>query len=412
MRVRLNKTTSIKILMVISLVFLVVAAPVSPWRVSAQTACATTNTPATTLGQVKQSVTVGTTGTYRVWSRIKVPNTTSNSYYLQIDGGCAINVGDSPGIAANIWTWVNYQNAAASSVIDVTLTAGVHTLTYTGKEADVQIDRVLLLSDTACVPADTGDKCAIVDAVNPTVNLTTPASNSSITAGSTVTITANAADNTGVAKVEFLSGTTVLSTDATTPYSYAWNTTGQAAGAKSLTAKAYDVSGNVSSSAAVTLNITAAPTPDITNPMITLTAPVSGSAVTVGAAIDMTANAADNIAVSKVEFLVDNAVKGTDTAAPYAYGWTTTGVAVGVHTLTAKAYDAAGNSVVSSPVTITLNSVPIPPVGDANNDGRVNGIDYSLLATHDGANFAPADFNGDGIVGAADLAILLSRWTW
>jgi hypothetical protein len=50
--------------------------------------------------------------------------------------------------------------------------------------------------------------------------------------------------------------------------------------------------------------------------------------------------------------------------------------------------------------------------GDANGDGRVNGIDYSVLSEKDGQNFATADFNGDGIVGAADLAILLARWTW
>ena len=50
--------------------------------------------------------------------------------------------------------------------------------------------------------------------------------------------------------------------------------------------------------------------------------------------------------------------------------------------------------------------------GDANGDGHVNGLDYSILASHDGQNYPPADFNGDGTVGAADLAILLSHWTW
>ncbi len=51
-------------------------------------------------------------------------------------------------------------------------------------------------------------------------------------------------------------------------------------------------------------------------------------------------------------------------------------------------------------------------LGDANNDGRVNAIDLSILISHDGQNYSPADFNGDGIVGSADLAILLGRWTW
>lgn len=59
---------------------------------------------------------------------------------------------------------------------------------------------------------------------------------------------------------------------------------------------------------------------------------------------------------------------------------------------------------------------PTPPAtsvpGDANGDGRVNGLDYSVLASHDGQNYVPADFNKDGVVGAADLAILLAKWTW
>lgn len=50
--------------------------------------------------------------------------------------------------------------------------------------------------------------------------------------------------------------------------------------------------------------------------------------------------------------------------------------------------------------------------GDSNNDGRINGIDYSMLAQRDGTSDADADYNSDGTVGAADLAILLSAWTW
>lgn len=50
--------------------------------------------------------------------------------------------------------------------------------------------------------------------------------------------------------------------------------------------------------------------------------------------------------------------------------------------------------------------------GDANNDGRVNAIDLSIIISHDSENYSPGDFNADGTVGSADLAILLGRWTW
>jgi len=75
----------------------------------------------------------------------------------------------------------------------------------------------------------------------------------------------------------------------------------------------------------------------------------------------------------------------------------------------------AVNLVVTNPDTqsSTLNNgfTYLAP-GDANNDGRVNAIDLSVLLSRDGQNYPPADFNGDGTVGAADLAILLGRWTW
>lgn len=50
--------------------------------------------------------------------------------------------------------------------------------------------------------------------------------------------------------------------------------------------------------------------------------------------------------------------------------------------------------------------------GDSSGDGRVNVLDYSALAAHDGQSYAPADYDGDGTVGVTDLALLLANWTW
>jgi hypothetical protein len=53
----------------------------------------------------------------------------------------------------------------------------------------------------------------------------------------------------------------------------------------------------------------------------------------------------------------------------------------------------------------TRQAVP----GDLNGDGLVNAIDLSLLLGAWGTS-GPGDINGDGLVGAADLSILLSNW--
>ena len=94
------------------------------------------------------------------------------------------------------------------------------------------------------------------------------------------------------------------------------------------------------------------PTVSINNPG----SPVSGT-------VSLSANASDNEGVTKVEFYYDgNRFIGTDTSAPYSVNWDTKGTSNGSHSLTAKAFDATGNSAVSSPVNVTVdNPVTIPP---------------------------------------------------
>ena len=97
----------------------------------------------------------------------------------------------------------------------------------------------------------------------PTVSLTAPAGGTSYTAPASVALTASAADSDGtVSKVEFYSGTTLLGTDTTAPYSFTWGSV--AAGTYSLTAVAYDNAGARTTSAAVSITVstttTTAPT--------------------------------------------------------------------------------------------------------------------------------------------------------
>jgi leucyl aminopeptidase len=96
-------------------------------------------------------------------------------------------------------------------------------------------------------------------------------------------------------------------------------------------------------------------TPDPTPPTVAITAPAAGANVT--GTTTVSANAADNVGVSRVDFLVDGVSRGTDSTAPYSYGWDTTTSSNGSHALTAQAYDAAGNVGISSSVTVNVNNV-------------------------------------------------------
>jgi hypothetical protein len=60
--------------------------------------------------------------------------------------------------------------------------------------------------------------------------------------------------------------------------------------------------------------------------------------------------------VTKVEIYVDGALRVTDTATPYTWSWNTTTFANSSHTITAKAYDAAGNIGQAANVSVTVNN--------------------------------------------------------
>lgn len=78
---------------------------------------------------------------------------------------------------------------------------------------------------------------------------------------------------------------------------------------------------------------------DTQNPTVTLGALTGDQKGTV----KLTATASDNVKVTKVEFYVDNVLKGTDTASPYEYSFDTTSVSNGAHTVKAVAYDFVNN---------------------------------------------------------------------
>lgn len=88
-------------------------------------------------------------------------------------------------------------------------------------------------------------------------------------------------------------------------------------------------------------------------PTAAITAPANGAAVTGSVAI--AANASDDIGVDRVEFLLDGALLGSDTTAPYTYSWNSSTASNGAHALQARAVDLVGNTGSSAPVNVTVS---------------------------------------------------------
>ncbi len=83
---------------------------------------------------------------------------------------------------------------------------------------------------------------------------------------------------------------------------------------------------------------------------------VSASETGTAGSITFNATATDNVGVTKVEFYVDGVLKGTVAAAPYSLAFDSTTLTNVAHSLTAKAYDAAGNVGSSIAVSFTTSN--------------------------------------------------------
>lgn len=162
---------------------------------------------------------------------------------------------------------------------------------------------------------------------------------------------ANTAGRTA-ATVQILEGVPGRNGTVTTLASTATATTTPANGEHFYYAKVTQDDGKVLWSAPIWVTqTTGTPTTDTTAP--TATASESGTAGT----ITLSATANDNVGVTRVDFLVDNVVKGSDTTAPYSLTLDSKTLTNGSHTLVARAYDAAGNSGASTAVTFSINNV-------------------------------------------------------
>ncbi len=248
----------------------------------------------------------------------------------------------------------------------------------------------------------------------PTVSITSPINNATFTAPASVTINATAADADGtVSKVEFYNGTTLLGSDATSPYSYTW--TGVAAGNYNLTAVATDNVGAVTSSSIVKIVVNV---PANVLPVTSITSPANNATFTAPASITINANATDSDGtISKVEFYNGASLLGSDATSPYSYTWT--GVRAGNYALTVKATDNSNGVTTSSIVNVVVNPpANVPPVvtitAPTNNSSFTAPatINFTADASDADGTVSKVEFyNGTTLIGTDATAPYAFSWT-
>lgn len=98
---------------------------------------------------------------------------------------------------------------------------------------------------------------------------------------------------------------------------------------------------------------------------------VSASETGTSGSITLNATASDNVGVTNVEFYVDGVLRGSDSSSPYSIPLDSTTLTNAAHSLTAKAFDAAGLSTTSAPVSFTINNAPSTQFNEAESNGTV-----------------------------------------
>jgi RHS repeat-associated protein len=249
---------------------------------------------------------------------------------------------------------------------------------------------------------------SIVVNTAPTVSITSPANNAIFAAPANITVNATAADSDGtVTKVDFFDGATLVGTSTAAPYSF--TITNAAGGSHVLTAKATDNRGTVTTSAAITVNVDAAPT-------VSITSPANNAVVPAPANITITATAADTDGtITKVDFFDGATLVGTATTTPYSAALTN--VALGAHSYTARATDNLGIVTTSTAINVIVNALPsasisAPSSGSvfiapatiavtataADSDGTVAKVDFYQGTTFLGTSTsAPYSFNWSSV---------------
>ena len=189
----------------------------------------------------------------------------------------------------------------------------------------------------------------VVNPQPPSISIASPIACAALAAPATIALSATAAtSNPGgsITKVEYYNGAALLGTATASPYTVAW--TNVAAGSYSMTAKAYDNGGRTTTSAILPVGVAGPPSVSFS---------ASPALTGVPSTVSLSATAASGTgcgAIPKVEFYNGATLLATDTSSPFVFSWNV--ATAGNYSLTARAYDAAGQFRDSTAVSVHIVS--------------------------------------------------------
>src|SRR3989339_271361 len=223
----------------------------------------------------------------------------------------------------------------------------------------------------------------------PTVSITAPANNSTITG--MLTISGTATDDHGINSVAFYIDDILKYTDTSTPYEYALDSAQYANGIHTIKAVVLDTN---SQSANMQITVTFSNVIIDNLPTVSISSPTNNS--TISKTVTISGNAGDDKGVMSVSFYVDNVLKNTDTTPPYTYSLDTTRYINGAHLIKLVAIDTISQTAIAqisvnvnnaaldnppvvsiiAPVDNTVLSGSVTVIGTASDDNGVNSVAF------------------------------------
>ncbi|MFZ6015617.1 MAG: Ig-like domain-containing protein [Patescibacteria group bacterium] len=283
---------------------------------------------------------------------------------------------------AIVQSWINDPSSNQGMIIindtgDNAGTAEIHSSEDSNPALRPKLEITYYMAEDPGVPAEQ----EIITDENqtnsaPAVNLTGPTAGTRYTAPANILISANAGDDSRVARVEFYAGNSKIGEDTAAPYQYTWNNVSM--GTYTFYAKAIDEQGLSGNSDAVSVLVLApaaetqpgndvilTPEPEAETenfaPTITIKSPANDSEFQSPANITIEAAPFDlDGQITQVDFYRGTQKIGETKSAPYSFAWQNVGA--GEYHISAVAHDDDGNMTGSEAVRIMVKASNQPPV--------------------------------------------------
>lgn len=200
----------------------------------------------------------------------------------------------------------------------------------------------------------------------PQVSITSPTNNANVVEGVNLAINVNASDQDGnISKVEYYNGASLLGQSTIQPYSFVINNI--VAGSYTITARATDNRGAVTTSTAINIKVN---TPINQSPSVNIISPLNNSIITAGNSFSIIANANDPDGnITKVEFYNGATLLGQSISPPFTFSLTS--AVKGTYFLTAKAFDNKNGIATSDLVTVIVKSIPKITISSPSNNSVI-----------------------------------------